>query len=130
MPPPDRQIPLMIAARRPRMLGLTARYADAWNTAWFGAPDERLKSRLAEFDAAMSAEGRDSATVRRTVGMIVQDPDAPDAEDEPNAFRGSVEELAAAIDAYATLGIDDLILLLLPMTERSLTRLAEALPTR
>ena len=28
------------------MLRLTARYADAWNTAWFGLPDELLHRRL------------------------------------------------------------------------------------
>ena len=39
LPPPGRQIPILVAANRPRMLRLTARYADAWNTAWYGRPD-------------------------------------------------------------------------------------------
>jgi hypothetical protein len=43
LPPPERPIPLLVAATGPRMLRLTARYADAWNTAWFGLPDERLR---------------------------------------------------------------------------------------
>jgi alkanesulfonate monooxygenase SsuD/methylene tetrahydromethanopterin reductase-like flavin-dependent oxidoreductase (luciferase family) len=33
LPPPERPIPLLVAAKGPRMLQLTARYADAWNTA-------------------------------------------------------------------------------------------------
>jgi alkanesulfonate monooxygenase SsuD/methylene tetrahydromethanopterin reductase-like flavin-dependent oxidoreductase (luciferase family) len=33
LPPPDRPIPILVAAKGPRMLRLTARYADAWNTA-------------------------------------------------------------------------------------------------
>jgi alkanesulfonate monooxygenase SsuD/methylene tetrahydromethanopterin reductase-like flavin-dependent oxidoreductase (luciferase family) len=41
-PPPNRPIPLLVAAKGRRMLRLTARYADAWNTAWFGPPDELL----------------------------------------------------------------------------------------
>ena len=44
LPPPERPIPLLVAATGPRMLRLTARYADAWNTAWFGPPDERSVS--------------------------------------------------------------------------------------
>jgi len=41
-PPPDRPIPILVAAKGRRMLRLTARYADAWNTAWFGLPDDLL----------------------------------------------------------------------------------------
>jgi alkanesulfonate monooxygenase SsuD/methylene tetrahydromethanopterin reductase-like flavin-dependent oxidoreductase (luciferase family) len=46
-----------VTALGPRMLRLTARYADAWNTAWYGAPDERLRERMAAFDEAVAAEG-------------------------------------------------------------------------
>jgi alkanesulfonate monooxygenase SsuD/methylene tetrahydromethanopterin reductase-like flavin-dependent oxidoreductase (luciferase family) len=74
-PPPDRPIPILVAAKGRRMLRLTARYADAWNTAWFGLPDDLLHRRLAELNAALEAEGRDPATLRRTVGMEVWDPD-------------------------------------------------------
>lgn len=52
----------------PRMLQLTARYADAWNTTWFRLSDERLRRRVADLDAALENEGRDPATIRRTVG--------------------------------------------------------------
>jgi alkanesulfonate monooxygenase SsuD/methylene tetrahydromethanopterin reductase-like flavin-dependent oxidoreductase (luciferase family) len=74
-PPPDRPIPILVAAQGRRMLRLTARYADAWNTAWYGLPDQLLRRRLAGLHAALEAEGRDPATLRRTVGMEVWDPD-------------------------------------------------------
>jgi alkanesulfonate monooxygenase SsuD/methylene tetrahydromethanopterin reductase-like flavin-dependent oxidoreductase (luciferase family) len=131
LPPPDRPIPILVAANGPRMLRLTARYADAWNTAWFGYPDHRLRQRLADLEIALDAEDRDPTTLRRTVGMHVLDPDATtsDKGDEV-AFGGSVDELARAIDAYEMLAFDDVIVLLQPMTERSLDRLAEALRLR
>jgi alkanesulfonate monooxygenase SsuD/methylene tetrahydromethanopterin reductase-like flavin-dependent oxidoreductase (luciferase family) len=114
------------------MLRLSARYADAWNTAWFGAPDERLRERLEHLDAALAAEGRDPATLERTVGIEVRDPEhvgmADDGEDR--SFRGSVDELAEAIDAYEALGIGHLIVVLQPMTEASLERLTLALSRR
>jgi alkanesulfonate monooxygenase SsuD/methylene tetrahydromethanopterin reductase-like flavin-dependent oxidoreductase (luciferase family) len=126
-PPPERPIPILVAAKGGRMLRLTARYADAWNTAWFGLPDELLCRRLAELHAALEAEGRDPATLRRTVGMEVRDPDARDLGE---GFGGSVDELAWAIDAHEQLGFDDLIVQLEPKTTRSLDRLAEALELR
>jgi alkanesulfonate monooxygenase SsuD/methylene tetrahydromethanopterin reductase-like flavin-dependent oxidoreductase (luciferase family) len=127
-PPPDRPIPILVAAKGRRMLRLTARYADAWNTAWFGLPDDRLHRRLAELHAALEAEGRDPATLRRTVGIQVRDPQAADSGGSlGEGFGGSVDELARAIDAYERLGFDDLIVQLEPKTTRSLDRLAEAL---
>jgi alkanesulfonate monooxygenase SsuD/methylene tetrahydromethanopterin reductase-like flavin-dependent oxidoreductase (luciferase family) len=68
-PPPSRDIPVLVAAFGPRMLRLTARHADAWNTAWLGAPDDRLRGRMDALDAALAAEGRDPATLERTVGI-------------------------------------------------------------
>ena len=130
-PPPDRPIPILVAAKGRRMLRLTARYADAWNTAWFGLPDDLLHRQLAELNAALEAEGRDPATLRRTVGMEVWDPDTRGPGDDlGEAFGGSVDELARAIDAHERLGFDDLIVQLAPKTTRSLDRLAEALELR
>jgi alkanesulfonate monooxygenase SsuD/methylene tetrahydromethanopterin reductase-like flavin-dependent oxidoreductase (luciferase family) len=130
-PPPDRPIPILVAAQGWHMLRLTARYADAWNTAWYGLPDDLLHRRLADLDAALAAEGRDPATLRRTVGMEVRRSEATDpGEDLGEGFGGSVDELAWAIEAHEQLGFDDLIVQLEPKTTRSLDRLAEALELR
>ena len=128
LPPPDRPIPILVAGNRPRMLRLTARYADAWNTAWFGLPDERLGQRLAGMQAALQAEGRDPATLRRTVGMACElnDPDQTGG----GSFAGPDDDLARAIDAYDRLGIDDLIVQLQPSTQQALDRLARAIEIR
>ncbi len=128
-PPPRRRIPLLVAADGPRMLRLTARYADAWNTAWYGEPDDDLRSALAALDDALDAEGRPRPDVARTVGVRVRDPAAPvrpDEEDEAS-FRGSVAAMAELFGAYDELGIDHLILEIGPKTEASLDRVAEAI---
>jgi probable F420-dependent oxidoreductase len=116
LPPPERSIPILIAGNRPRMLRLTARYADAWNTAWFGSPDDRLNQRLADMRAALEAERREPATLRRTVGMNCELTDA--------------DELARRIDAYERLGIDDLIVGFEPVTREALDLLARAVTIR
>src|SRR6266700_7409121 len=128
LPPPDRPIPVLVAGNRPRMLRLTARYADAWNTAWFGLPGKRLGQRLAGLHAALLAEGRDPATLRRTVGMDCELTDPGQAGG--GSLAGSLDELARAIDAYERLGIDDLIVRLQPSTQPALDPLARAIKIR
>ena len=126
-PAPARRIPVLVAGDGPRMLRLTARHADAWNVAWYGLPDEGLRSMLSAFDEVLDAEGRDPADVQRTVGVTIRDPAEPVQVDEEHAFRGSVGEMAVVFDDYAQLGVDHLILEIGPKTEASLDRVAEAM---
>ena len=77
--------------------------------------------------------GRDPATLERTVGIEVRDPEhvgMADDDGEDRSFRGSVDELAEAIDGVRGLGIGHLIVILQPMTEASLERLSLALSRR
>jgi probable F420-dependent oxidoreductase len=127
LPPPERRIPLLIAGNGARMLRITARHGDAWNTAWYGMPDDRLRSNLNALDAALTAEDREPTTIRRTVGVWIEDPDlASQHHGDPDAFHGSTDELSHLLAAYDQLGVDDLIVGLTPMTEQSLDHLAAA----
>jgi probable F420-dependent oxidoreductase len=127
LPRPARPIPILVAARRERMLRLTARHADLWNTAWYGLPDDRLRDAFAGLDEALAAEGRPADALVRTVGIEVRDPDQPPVpEPSERAIAGDVDELAAALDAYARLGVGHVIAALEPMTVRSVERLARA----
>jgi alkanesulfonate monooxygenase SsuD/methylene tetrahydromethanopterin reductase-like flavin-dependent oxidoreductase (luciferase family) len=66
------RIPILIAAHRPRMLRITARYADQWDTFGVipGAATEGVETdladRIAGLDAACRAIGRDPAEIRRS----------------------------------------------------------------
>jgi luciferase-type oxidoreductase len=127
LPQPERRIPLLIAGNGPRMLRITAKHADAWNTAWYGMPDERLRSRFDAFDAALTAEARDPTTIRRTVGIWIEDPQLIAEHDrDPDTFHGSPADVSRLLASYAELGIDDLIVGLTPMSIQSLDRLAAA----
>src|SRR5215218_4185765 len=58
----------------PRMLDLTARYADGWNT-WFSSTGNTvagLLPLLEKVDAACEAAGRDPATLERSAAVIVE----------------------------------------------------------
>jgi FMNH2-dependent dimethyl sulfone monooxygenase len=129
-PPAPHRVPLLVAGEGPRMLRLAAEHADAWNTAWYGAPDEYVGARFAAFADALAAAGRDPQEVARTVGVRVAGPSAAPADDDEPLFVGSVDELARALDAYESLGADHLIVGLEPITASSLEHLCAALALR
>jgi probable F420-dependent oxidoreductase len=115
---PRPRVPLLIAAKGPRMLRLTVEHADAWNTAWFGMPDDRLRQRLADVRAACQAAGRDPASLEVTVGVTVK----TEADDEwgrpgaPAALLAEPDVVADALRAYAALGVGHVQLDVQPAT--------------
>jgi probable F420-dependent oxidoreductase len=122
--------PILIGSSGPRMLRLTARYADSWNTCWLGRPT-KLAERRAALEAACAEVGRDPATLEVTVGVAVAYPE-PGATDQPASdpdkeLSGSAEEIAAGLREYAELGVGHVICACSPNTMASLERLAEAL---
>ena len=131
IPPARPDLPILIAAKRPRMLELTARHADAWNLAWFGEPDDRLAGGRADLAAACAAVGRDPATLDITVGVTVRIPDRietpPPAGSTPDkAMTGTPAEVAAGLGAHEALGAGHLIVALEPTTPAAVDHLAEA----
>jgi alkanesulfonate monooxygenase SsuD/methylene tetrahydromethanopterin reductase-like flavin-dependent oxidoreductase (luciferase family) len=66
------RIPLLIAAHRPRMIRLAARYADQWDTfpELPGTATDGVTTSLAErvsaFEAACAAAGREPSSIRRS----------------------------------------------------------------
>ncbi len=126
-PAPPHRIPILVAGHRPRMMRLTAEWADVWNTAWYGAASEKVEDRLGTLRDAVKSAGKPEGAVAATVGVVVRDPDQAAVPDpEPTAIDGTVQELAEALTAYQKHGIDQLIVSPEPMTSRSVERLAEA----
>ncbi|MGH2385886.1 MAG: LLM class flavin-dependent oxidoreductase [Candidatus Limnocylindria bacterium] len=119
--------PILIAGKQPRMLEIVARYADQWNAAWYGHPDEahELRERLANLRNAVDAAGRDQGTLEITVGIFVAfegaGPDTP-----KRSIRGSVDEVADALAGYADLGVKHLIAHVWPRTANAVAQLGEA----
>jgi len=68
------RLPLIAAALGPRMMRHTARFADGWNTMSFSPDfDEQLgelSERNARMDALCRDEGRDPASLRRSVNLF------------------------------------------------------------
>jgi F420-dependent oxidoreductase-like protein len=102
------RMPLLLGGSGPRMLRLAARYADIWNAV--GMPDDgaALNERL---DAACATEGRDPATLVRTVSPRLN-------------LLASAEAFADGVAAYRAAGFRD-VYLPWPRTEREVPILRE-----
>ena len=121
--------PLMIGSIGERMLGLTARHADAWNAWWdkTGNRAENIPALQDRIDAACREAGRDPATLERTVAVMLEvGPHAPSTMSAV-PLSGSSEELAAGLRAYADAGISHVQLWLEPNTLDGLAAFAPTL---
>jgi alkanesulfonate monooxygenase SsuD/methylene tetrahydromethanopterin reductase-like flavin-dependent oxidoreductase (luciferase family) len=123
LPSPSRRIPLMVGSTGERMLSLTLPHVDAWNT-WFtryGNTAEGFARVNAQIDAACQRAGRERGEVARSACVLVAvdgGGDRPhDVPPVPAARLGEhLRELAQA-------GADEAILLVDPITERSVRHL-------
>ena len=124
--------PLLVASFGPRMLRLTAQYADQWNTAFLSRAASLAEPRAA-LERACADVGRDPATLGVTATVALTYPDlAGELRAVPDPYTkeyltGTVEEIAAVIGDYATLGVSHLMFHCLPANAAVFARLAESL---
>jgi alkanesulfonate monooxygenase SsuD/methylene tetrahydromethanopterin reductase-like flavin-dependent oxidoreductase (luciferase family) len=124
LPPAPRKTPVLIASKGERMLRLTARWADAWNTAWYGRIDDTLRERTRNLDAALEAAGRDRASLRKTVGIRVHEPGT--RGDDEKGTDADAEGLADLLDELEAFGFRDTLFWSIGKTTGALERLARA----
>jgi alkanesulfonate monooxygenase SsuD/methylene tetrahydromethanopterin reductase-like flavin-dependent oxidoreductase (luciferase family) len=125
--------PLMVGSVGPRMLRITMPHVDAWN-AWFnyfGNSIDGLERVRALVDEACREVGRDPSTVERTVAVFLALEERPvirDFDREPSEpLRGTPEQIADALRAYAAAGIAEVQLVIDPITPAGIERLAPIL---
>ncbi len=126
--------PVWVGGKGDRLLEVVARHADGWNTVW-ACDFEAYRQRLQVLEAACAAAGRDPSTVVRSLGLY-----ALVGEDEADLRRrfenmatatpsgvlrgisldewrrgrlvGTVEEVRDKVEAWAELGVAQLIVAL------------------
>ena len=116
--------PIMIGTKGPRMLRLTAQFADAWNSDWVKVPAE-LDPMLALVDEACADVGRDPATLVRTTSSNIAMPGFLGVR--PNPITGTSEEIAEAVAAFRPLGMRHHVAGLDPCTPTSLEQYAHVI---
>jgi probable F420-dependent oxidoreductase len=104
--PVQSPLPLLVGTRSPRMLRITARYANEWNT--WGTPEQAAVHRAALVETCGKV-GRDPATMRTSVNAIV-DLDGSMPPPGRAALFGSAQQLIDQFGRYAELGFDEFVL--------------------
>ncbi|MEW5868846.1 MAG: LLM class flavin-dependent oxidoreductase [Chloroflexota bacterium] len=119
--------PLMIGAGKPRMLRLTAQYADLYNVGYMSIP-RSTTAPLRALRKACKAEGRDPASLPYTFLVSLAYPDLLGWKQpkKRGVLSGSVEEIAGVLAEYEALGAAHLMFHLRPSTLETYTSLVEA----
>ena len=128
LPPPARRTPLMIGSNGPRVLGIALPHVDAWNTWYtdFGNTAEGFAALNERISAAAAEAGRPPGEVERSacVHVVLDRSDSARPIEAP-PVEGSPEQIAARLRELAEAGADEAILVVGPITERSVRELAE-----
>ncbi len=120
--------PIWIGARRPRMLGLIAKYADAYNTDMLLDVNDTkaCEELLAIADNACREVGRDPSTLQKTAGCSLGLDGCDDVPGGPTSvlMRGSTDEIVEKLAGYAALGVNHFTFWMHPWTLKSVEQLA------
>ncbi len=132
LPAPAEPPPLMIGSNGPRMLGIALPHVKIWNT-WFedfGNSAEGFAALNDRISAAEEEAGRDPSEIERSACVYIsldgldeqytRTPEAPPLE-------GSTDQIASTLSEFAEAGADELILVVSPITERSIRELGAVL---
>lgn len=132
LPRPERRPPLMVGSNGERVLRAALPHVDAWNT-WYdeyGNTPEGFARASARVSSIAEDLGRDPAEIERSACVfVVLDREAAERplQEEAPPLEGSMARIAEALRELAEAGADEAILVVSPITERSIRDLGEAL---
>ena len=131
LPRPARRIPLMVGSNGERMLGVTLPHVDAWNT-WFtsyGNTTEGFAGLNAQVSATCRRVGREPGEVARSACVLVAG--GRGGERAHDVAPVPAARLVRHLGELAEAGADEAILVVDPITERSVRHLGALLaPSR
>jgi probable F420-dependent oxidoreductase len=135
--PPARSegIPLMIGSEGPRVLSMALPHVGIWNGwhSWYGNSPNGAATLNIAVDEACELAGVDPTTIERTVTVLVRTPEGTDApKGSPNRatstpVAGSPNAIADQLREFAAIGIDEVQLVVDPITVRSIEWLGDVL---
>jgi probable F420-dependent oxidoreductase len=129
LPPPARRVPIMIGSNGPRMLGIALPHADAWNT-WYddyGNSVEGFGALNARISEAARSAGREPDQIMRSACVLVALDDAGERPAVAGAAAVPADQLREHLMGLFAAGADEAILVVDPITESSIARLAPAI---
>ena len=120
--------PLMVGSTRPRMLSITLPYVDSWNVWWsdYGNTPAGFAELKAKVDEQVVLHGRRAGSVSATCAVFIQLPGGGGRQmggyggSPVEAVRGTPEEVAEQLGAFAAVGADHIQLVVDPITRDSI----------
>jgi alkanesulfonate monooxygenase SsuD/methylene tetrahydromethanopterin reductase-like flavin-dependent oxidoreductase (luciferase family) len=117
--------PILLAGSGPRMLGLIARFADRWNSVWYGLPTDEFRAERRNLEAACREIGRDPATIEVSAGIQVFAPSQASGNG-PERVVGTVDHILEAFRAWEAEGVTEIMCRLEPPSVAVVDEIAEA----
>ena len=128
LPRPELPVPLMVGSTGERVLRAALVHADAWNTwyDWYGNTAEGFAGQNDRVSELVREVGREPSDVLRTATVLVVLADG--TRDRPHthevaALGGSPESIADGLAGFAAAGLQEAILVVSPITERTIRQL-------
>jgi len=125
--------PILVGSNSPRMMGIMAKYADAWNSDRRNDVDELIEIQ-ARVDAACVDADRDPGTLDRVVGIQADVLDDRREASFPRQYlkcfwphSGSSEQIAEAIRGYTRAHVNHLIVWIDPVSVEGVEAFAPVL---
>jgi probable F420-dependent oxidoreductase len=132
LPEPARRVPMMIGSTGGRVLRAALPHVDAWNTWYtgFGNTPEGFATLNERVTRLAGEVGRPEGEVARSAcALVVLDRDVGERPIDEGLvpLEGSTERIAEGLSVLAESGADEVILVLSPITERSIRSMGEVL---
>lgn len=128
LPRPDVPVPLMVGSTGERVLRAALAHADAWNIwyDWYGNTPEGFARENDRVSQLVREAGREPSDVLRSATVLITFEDG--TRDRPHtrdasALAGSPETIAHALAEFAAAGLEEAILVVSPITERTIRTL-------
>ena len=132
LPLPHVPVPLMVGSTGERVLRVALPHVDAWNIwyDWYGNTPEGFSRASDRVSQLVGEAGREPADVARSATVFVAFEDGP--RDRPHAshvsaLTGSPETIASGLKEFAAAGLEEAILVVSPITERTIRTLGDTL---
>jgi alkanesulfonate monooxygenase SsuD/methylene tetrahydromethanopterin reductase-like flavin-dependent oxidoreductase (luciferase family) len=133
LPNARRDMKLMVGSIGPRMLRITAKHVDMWNTwhVWFGNVASGLAPLIDELEGACSEVGRAPDSIEKSAAVYVQlargEGRIAGSTTRPEVppIQGSQTEMAEAIASFESAGMDHLQLVIDPIDAAAVEEMAE-----
>jgi alkanesulfonate monooxygenase SsuD/methylene tetrahydromethanopterin reductase-like flavin-dependent oxidoreductase (luciferase family) len=121
-------LPIMVGSRGPRVLAASLPHVDSWNGwyAWYGNTPDGARELMDDVDAVTVDVGRSPGSFDHTVTVLVEAPgsvgntERSKRWDDPPAVSGDHLQIAERLSAFQATGVDEIQLVVDPITTSSL----------